>query len=196
MQAVEKDETNPWRTVTSRQVYTNPWITVREDKVICPDGSDGIYGVFETKIATGVVALTPANEMYLVGQYRYPLDCYSWEIPEGGAERGEDPLKAIQRELQEEAGVRAKTWFQMGSEVHLSNCFTNERAILYFARDLEAVSKNPDHTEVLKVRCIPFDDAVTMALDGTITDAMSIIAILLASRVLGGRDELLRSVTI
>ncbi|NDC38040.1 MAG: NUDIX hydrolase, partial [Proteobacteria bacterium] len=95
---------NPWKTLSSKVMYQNPWISVREDQVIRPDGSPGIYGVVETKVATGVVALTPEHKVILVGQYRYPLQQYSWEIVEGGAEHGEDPFVAIQRELEEEVG--------------------------------------------------------------------------------------------
>jgi len=101
---------NPWQTKSSRLVYENAWIRVREDQVTCPDGQPGIYGVVETRIATGVIALTPQHEIYLVGQFRYPTGEYSWEIIEGGTEDGEEPLAAAKRELQEEAGLVARTW--------------------------------------------------------------------------------------
>src|SRR5918998_3074540 len=116
-----KDETiNPWLTVSSRRVYDNPWITIREDQVIRPDGEPGIYGVVHFKnIAVGVLAVE-GEFVYLVGQYRYPLDSYSWEIPEGGCPEGEDPLDAARRELEEETGLRARRWEKMG-EAHLSN---------------------------------------------------------------------------
>src|ERR671916_1075777 len=97
------DETkSPWKTVTSRQVYDNPWLAVREDRVIRPDGETGIYGVVHFKnIAVGVLPIEEEH-IYLVGQYRYPLEQCSWEIPEGGCPIGEEPLRAAQRELGEE----------------------------------------------------------------------------------------------
>ncbi len=170
-------EHNPWRTTDSRLIYKNPWITVREDQVIRPDGTSGIYGVVETKIAVGVAAVTPAHELYLVGQFRYPHQCYSWELIEGGVEHGENPLAGIQRELQEEAGLRANRWSPLGSEIHLSNCISSEIALLYLAQDLTPVPNNPDATEVLTVRKVPFQVALKMVQQGEIRDAMSIIGI-------------------
>ena len=171
-------QNNPWKTVGSRAIYKNPWITVREDLVVRPDGQPGIYGVVETKIACGVVALSPKNEVYLIGQYRYPTECYSWEIVEGGAEHGEDPLAAIQRELREEAGLAAARWETLGGKIHLSNCISNEIAMLWVARDLTETQQSPDGTEVLAVRKEPLDVCVEMVRRGEITDAMSIIGIL------------------
>ncbi len=176
---------NPWKTISSRTVYSNPWITVREDSVLNPNGNPGIYGVVQSRIATGVVALTELNEVYLIGQYRYPTEMYSWEIPEGGAEVGEDPLSAIQRELREEAGVIASEWMPLGSEMHLSNCHSSERAFLYIARNLTVVAQEPDDTEVLAVKKVPFKEVLQMVDEGTIVDAMTIIAILRAQRMLG-----------
>ena len=105
---------NPWKRIESRTVYTNPWLTLREDRVIRPDGKSGIYTVVETRIATGVVALTPDEEIYLIGQYRYPTEEYSWEIVEGGSDPGEDPLDTAKRELREEAGLVAAQWAAPG----------------------------------------------------------------------------------
>jgi len=170
-------EHNPWRTTDSRLVYKNPWITVREDQVIRPDGTNGIYGVIETKIAVGVAALTPAKELYLVGQFRYPHQCYSWEIIEGGVEHGEDPRAGIERELREEAGLTASSWSPLGEEIHLSNCISSEIALLYLAQNLSSVESSPDATEVLTVKKVPFEKALEMVQRGEIRDAMSIIAI-------------------
>ncbi len=172
-----KDPRNPWTTLSSAIQYQNPWITVREDQVIRPDGKPGIYGVISAKTATGVVALTEAQEIVLVGQWRYPLERYSWEIVEGGAEPGEDPLLAIQRELAEEAGLRASKWTRLGGEVHLSNAFSSETALLWLAQDLSPASAEPDGTEVLTVRRAPFSEVMRMLQEGEITDAMSIIAL-------------------
>lgn len=170
---------SPWKTLNTKIVYSNPWITVREDQVVTPTGAPGIYGVVETKIATGVLALTDDDQLYLVGQYRYPLDLYSWELIEGGAERGEAPLRAIQRELREEAGLEATDWQQLGGVLHLSNCYSNEEAYLFVARGLTEVPSGPDETELLKVKKVPFTEAVDLVKRGEITDALSVIGILL-----------------
>jgi len=172
----------PWTTLQSEIKYTNPWITVREDQVVCPNGSEGIYGVVEPKIAVSVVALSPDNEIYLVGQYRYPTEKYSWELIEGGVEKGEDPLVAIKRELAEEAGLGAKNWEILSRDIQLSNCYTSEIAHLYLATELYPASGVPDPTEQLAVKVVAFSDAVNMVLSGEITDALSMIGILLAAR--------------
>jgi 8-oxo-dGTP pyrophosphatase MutT (NUDIX family) len=178
-------EENPWKTLSTRVVYKNPWITVREDQVINPAGNPGIYGVVETRVATGVVALTEDNHLFLVGQYRYTMNCYSWEIPEGGAEGGEDPLVAAKRELKEEAGVEAGLWEQLGGEVHVSNCVSSERGVLFLARQLSEGVASPEETEMLKVKKVPFSEALVMVDRGEIADGLSIIAILRAARLMG-----------
>ncbi len=175
---------NPWKTLDSKTVYENPWIRVREDRVVRPDGQPGIYGVVETRGATGVLALTEEMEVWLVGQYRYPMEAYSWEIIEGGTDPGETPLAAIQRELREEAGLEAERWAPLGGELHLSNCHSSERGWLFAAAGLRHVPAAPDGTEVLALRRVPFPEAVRMVMDGEIRDAMSIIAILTADRLL------------
>ena len=173
---------NPWRRCSSRTVYQNPWITVREDAVIRPDGQPGIYGVVMARTATGVLAMTEDDEVYLVGQYRYTLDAYSWEIIEGGADPGEDALTAVQRELREEAGLEAAHWEPLGHELWLSNCYTDERAHLFVARGLRQVQAEPEPTEILQVRKAPFDEALRMVITGEIKDAVSVMAILLYAR--------------
>lgn len=175
-------ERNPWKTLSSEVKYENPWITVREDQVIRPDGKPGIYGVVDCRVATGVIALTEADEVYLVGQYRYALDCYSWEIIEGGAEVGEDPLEACKRELQEEAGLLADHWEPLGHELHLTNCHSSERGFLYVARGLHHVGASPEGTEELQVKKVPWAEAVAMVDRGEINDAFSIMAILMYDR--------------
>jgi len=168
---------NPWKTLKQTVRYENPWFRVREDEVIRPDGKPGIYGVVETRIATGVVALTEANEVVLVGQYRYPTEQYSWEIIEGGAEEGELPLEAIKRELKEEAGLIANSWQQLGPEVQLSNCISSELAVFFIARDLTETEASPDGTEVLQTKTVSFDECMSLVESGEINDAMSIIGL-------------------
>ncbi len=169
---------NPWKTLSSRHIYTNPWITVREDQVIRPDGQPGIYGVVETRISTGILALTPEEELYLVGQYRYTMGEYSWEIIEGGTDEGEEPLDAAKRELREEAGLVAEQWETLGGEIHVSNCHSSERGYLFVARGLSHVGACPDPTEELRIKKVPFDEAVAMVMRGEIKDAIAIIGIL------------------
>ncbi len=173
---------NPWKKLGSRVVYENPWLTLREDRVIRPDGDEGIYGVVETRIATAVIALTPEREVYLVGQFRYTMDVYSWELIEGGTEPGEDPLTAIQRELKEEAGLVAKRWRQLGDEIHLSNCISSETGYVFVAEDLTQCEPDPDGTEVLQIKKVPFDECLRMMDEGIIKDAVSIVGLMRLDR--------------
>lgn len=173
-----EEQKNPWRRLLSREVYENDWIRVREDSVIRPDGERGIYGVVHFRnIAVGILALEEDDSLYLVGQYRYTLERYSWEIPEGGCPEGEDPLSAAKRELEEETGLRASDWKPLG-EAHLSNSVTDERAVCYVARGLTRGKQNPEGTEQLAIRRVPFSEALRMALAGEITDALSLMAIM------------------
>lgn len=175
---------NPWTTIETQRVYTNDWISVREDQVIRPDGQPGIYGVVDTRIATGVVALTPECEVYLVGQYRYPTDVYSWELIEGGTDEGEEPLAAAQRELVEEAGLIAKEWHTLAEGIQISNCISSEFANIYIATDLKETQAQPDGTEQLLVKRVPFNETLGMVDTGKITDSISIMGLLMAERYL------------
>lgn len=172
------EQKNPWRTLSTREVYENRWIRVREDKVIRPDGEPGIYGVVHFRnTAVGVLAVDEDDFIYLVGQYRYTLEQYSWEIPEGGCPEGEEPLSAAKRELEEETGLSASIWERVG-EAHLSNSVTDELAVWYVARGLTQGELRPEGTEELQVKRVPFSRALEMVLQGQITDALSRLAIL------------------
>ena len=169
--------------------YDNPWITVTHREVAEPTGVEGIYGVVHFKNrAVGVVPLDEERHVWLVGQWRYALDAWSWEIPEGGATADEAPLEAARRELAEECGLAAASWTPL-IEVHTSNSVTDELGRVWLARDLSAVPSAPDETERLVVRRVALDEAVAMALDGRITDSLSVAA-LLKLGLLDARGEL------
>jgi len=179
----DTEDKNPWRTLSSRMVYDNPWIRVREDQVVHPDGRPGIYGVVHYKnLAIGIVPIDAEGYVHLVGQHRYPLNQYSWEIPEGGCPEGEEPLAAAQRELLEETGLQAREWTLLG-EAYLSNSVSDEKAIWFLATDLTRSKANPDGTEVLETRRMPFEDVMGMIERGEITDALSLVALLHYARV-------------
>ncbi len=174
-----KDSTkNPWQTLKSEQKYDNPWITVTENQVINPSGGAGIYGVVHFKnIAVGIVPLDEQYNTWLVGQYRYSLDTYSWEIPEGGCPIGqEDPLDCAKRELAEETGLFATQWTTL-LKMHTSNSVTDEYGYAYIAQGLTMGEAQPEETEQLQVRKISLAEAVQMCLDDEITDSLSVIAL-------------------
>jgi 8-oxo-dGTP pyrophosphatase MutT (NUDIX family) len=171
-------EANPWLTIGSRCVYDNDWIRVTEHQVLNPAGQPGIYGVVHFKhVAIGVVPMDAEGHIWLVGQYRFPLDRYSWEIPEGGGEMEVAPLESARRELREETGIEAATWEKL-LELDLSNSVTDEGAVVYLATDLSFGESQPEATESLTVRRVPFEDAYQMIVKGEITDAISVAAIL------------------
>jgi 8-oxo-dGTP pyrophosphatase MutT (NUDIX family) len=163
--------------VARRVAYENPWLTVWHDDVIRPDGAPGIYGIVHfVNRAIGVLAIDDRDRVLLVGQYRYPLDEYSWEIPEGGGGPDESALDAARRELVEETGFRAGTWRELGRAA-LSNSVTDELAIFFVASDLQDGAASPEGTEELQTRWVPFGEALEMTIDGRIADALSILAI-------------------
>jgi len=167
----------PWRRHSRRLAYENDWITVWHDVVTRPDGGSGTYGVVHyANLAAGVVVLDDTNRVLLVGQHRYTLDEYSWEIPEGGVPPGEAPIDGIQRELREETGVTADDWREL-ARLHLSNSISDETAIVYAARLSAEGPPDPEPTEQIEVRWTAFEEALAMTLDGRITDAMSVVGI-------------------
>ena len=170
---------NPWTTLSSREVYNNPWIRVREDQVINPSGGRGIYGVVEFKNrAVGVIPIDDEDHTWLVGQYRYTHDLYEWEIPEGGCPEGEGLLECAARELIEETGIIAAEYELLLDGIQLSNSTTNEKAYIYVARGLTHAEASPEDTERLQVRRVPVAEAIQMALNGEIRDGMSVLGLL------------------
>jgi len=169
--------TGPWVRRSRRIAYENAWITIWHDEVTRPDGEPGVYGVVHfANLAVGVLAIDDSDRVLLVGQHRYALDAYSWEIPEGGVPVGETALEGVRRELREETGIEAATWRELARS-HLSNSVSDELAVLYLASDLTAGNASPDGTEALDVRWLPFDSVLEMTLDGRITDALTVLAV-------------------
>ena len=167
---------NPWHRLSTRYLENNYWFRLRKDHVLHRSGGEHDYYVIEARPALGIVALTDQMEIILVGQYRYPLDLYSWEIPEGGGEPGETLLDGARRELGEETGYQAEQWEELGV-VHTSNAFTNETGTIFLARSLIAGKPHPDDTEELTVKQLPLSQALEMVNQNQITDAISVAGI-------------------
>ena len=162
---------------------------MREDSVPRPDGQPGIYGVVEMRPSIGVVALNADGQIVLVGQWRYPLGRYSWEIPRGGSLPGESDLEAVaRRELKEEAGVEAERW-QLLCAVDLNNGVTTDVEHLFLATGLRSGNNLPDGEEELTVRWVPFEAAVGMIFSGEITEVCSVAALLMAARRIVAEDN-------
>ena len=174
---MKKIDENPWKTLSIRTVYENPWIEVTHREVINPGGGEGIYGQVHFKnTAVGIIPLDENLNTWIVGQYRYTLNEYSWEIPEGGSPLAEDPLEGGKRELLEETGIIAQNWTKI-IELHTSNSVTDEYAVTYVARDLTFVESEPEETEDLIIKKLPFSEVVEMAMRGEITDGFAVASI-------------------
>jgi 8-oxo-dGTP pyrophosphatase MutT (NUDIX family) len=175
---VNERDKNPWQRKSRRLAYENPWIQLYHDEVVRPDGEPGIYGVVHFRHrAIGVVPLdSERDRVLLVGQFRYTLDRYSWEIPEGGGRFDESPEEAARRELAEETGYAGGTWREL-CRCHLSNSVTDETAVLFVATDLVAGTATPEGTEEIEMRWVAFDEAIAMIARREIDDAMTIVAL-------------------
>lgn len=180
---------DPWTILDSREIYDNKWIRLTEYDVINPKGGKGIYGKVHFKNrALGIVALDEEENIYLVGQWRFALGHYSWELPEGGGPLDDDPLESARRELEEETGLKAAHWEKM-FDFHLSNSVTDEFGYVYLATGLEQGAAKPEDTEDITVRKVSVDEAVEMVLKGEITDSMSVAAIFRVKLILGERKQ-------
>ncbi len=180
-----KKKTNPWKKLSDEVKYDNPWIRVEEHEVINPGGGESIYGKvsFKNK-AIGIIPIDGEGNTWLVGQYRYTLNEYSWEIPEGGCPNGEDMLEGAQRELKEETGLTADTW-EIIMRLHTSNSVTDEEAFIFLAKNLQQGENNLEETESdLKVLKLPLEDAIKMVMEGEITDSMSVAGLLKVARII------------
>lgn len=164
---------NPWQCLSSKEVYDNPWINVVEDQVVNPAGGKGIYGKVHFK--NRAIAIIPVDQegyTYLVGQYRYMLNEYCWELPMGGGPEDEEPLDCAKRELQEETGLSAQCWQQL-LHLHISNSVTDEEGYVFLAEQLEQGEQALEDTEDISVKRLPLSEALAMCLDGRITDALT-----------------------
>ncbi len=172
------EDHNPWTTLSSEMVYDNPWIKVTAHDVLNPNGGRGIYGKVHFKnLAIGVIPIFENGDTLLVGQYRYPLNAYSWEIPEGGGKLEVDPLLSAKRELIEETGLIANQWTKL-LEMHLSNSVSDEFSIIYIAEGLTQGESQPEETEQLQIKRVSLTEAFNMVMCGEITDSMSVAALL------------------
>lgn len=169
---------NPWKILSEKPIYDNPWINVTEYNVLNPKGNHGIYGKVSFKNrAVGVVAMDEEWNVYLVGQFRFTLNQYSWELPEGGSPFSESLLDTAKRELAEETGIKANKWEHL-LDMHLSNSVTDEFGTLYLATNLEYGEAEPEDTEELMVKKLHLDKAIEMIYSGEITDSLTIAGLL------------------
>lgn len=169
---------NPWTRISEKHIYSNPWIDVAEHQVLNPAGNQGIYGKVHFKnIALGIIPLDNDMNIWLVGQYRYTLDEYTWEIPMGGGLIGTPILESAQRELREETGLIASKWNNI-LKIHTSNSVTDEVGFVFVARGLTLGETEFDETEQLVVKKLPLSEAIEMVMNNEITDSISMAGLL------------------
>lgn len=177
-------EKNPWITHSSKEIYSNPWITLTEHNVTNPGGGQSNYGKVHYKNwALGIIPLDENQNTWLVGQYRYTLDEYSWEIPMGGGPLDIPKLDSAKRELKEETGLTGSKWTEI-CKIHTSNSVTDEVGYAYLAEDLTEGETKFEESEDLKIWKLPFREAVAMCDRGEITDSLSVVAIYRLARLL------------
>lgn len=169
---------NPWKILNSEDVYSSPWIQVTKHDVLNPSNNPGTYSVVHFKhLAIGILPLDEEHNTWIVGQYRFPLEKFTWEIPEGGGAHDLDAIDSAKRELSEEVGISASKWTKI-QEFDTSNSSTDEKAILFVAQGLSFHEPHPDEDEDIVVKKIPFNELYELAMKGEITDSLSLVAIL------------------
>lgn len=181
---MSSDQKNPWTSLSVREVYNNPWIKVDEHQVINPAGGKGIYGAvhFKNK-AIGIIPVDPDGNTWLVGQWRFVINQWSWEIPEGGGKMEHEPLESAKRELREETGLTASTW-TMIQRTHLSNSVSDEEGFVFLAEGLTEGNSELEDTEAdMKVWKLPLREALQMVTEGKITDSLSVMGLLAVARL-------------
>lgn len=166
---------NPWKTLSSRIAYQSPYLTVREDTVITPGGSEGLYSIVESKPGVLIVAQTNTDEIYLIESFRYPLQAWRWEIPGGGIDEGDSALEAAQKELAEELGLQADTWEQLGDMYPSNNGPLNDHNLVFLARGLHPVQKHHETGEAIRPpKAVPWQEVARMVQTGELTDGQSL----------------------
>ena len=177
-----------WKRLESRTVFDNPWMRVLEDHVINPGGGENQYGHVHFKnLAIAIVPIDTDGHTWLVGQDRYTLGEYSWEVPMGGSPLADDRVASAHRELREETGLSAGRMTEL-MKVHTSNSITDEVGYIYLAEELTAGEQDLEQTENITARRLPLEDAIDMVYDGSITDAMSCVALMRVRDLLRQRD--------
>lgn len=175
---METNHENPWKITGSHVPYENAWIKVTHHDVINAAGNNGIYGTVHFKnYAIGIIALDEQANTWIVGQYRFPFNEYTWEIPEGGGALNQSPLESAKRELLEETGIMAKEW-RMIQQLQLSNSATDEVAFLFLATNLSHQQAAPEEGEVLTQKKISFEALYQMVKSGELKDSLTVAAVL------------------
>lgn len=175
-----EEDGDPWIVKSTTKPFENNWFRVEKNDVVHPGGADGEYTVVRMRrLAVGVLPIEPDGAVHLVGQWRFPLGRYSWEMPEGGGEPGERASDCARRELAEETGLKAGVLKPI-LEMDLSNSITDEQSIVFLATDLTPGQASPEPTEVLRRRTAPFKEVLAMVVDGRIRDSMTVAAVLRA----------------
>jgi 8-oxo-dGTP pyrophosphatase MutT (NUDIX family) len=180
------DAPRKWTIKSARTVYNNRWIRVREYETVAPTGADAHYGLVHMhNLALGVLPIDAQGQTLLIGQERFPTGRYSWELPEGGGSPDSSPLEGAQRELSEEAGLKAEHWLPLFADVDFSNSVTDEKACAFIAWGLSPDQTHArDSSEELSVRRVSFAEALEMAVSGEITDAFTLVMLFKADHLL------------
>lgn len=173
-----ESQKNTWKKLSTQVIYENPWIEVEHHEVLNPSGGAGIYGQVNFKnIAIGIIPVDNDLNTWLVGQFRFPIEEYSWEIPEGGCPMGEDILEAAKRELKEETGFSAEK-YTMIAKIHTSNSVCREVGFIFLAENLTHGESEPEETEDLQIRKVSLKEAYELVMNNQITDSLSVAGIL------------------